>query len=242
MIKFSLKEVMYLVLATLALGFIFGFDDKRPSFEFFQWFFNFLLVSLVSGVVVFCYALSQKFAADHFSCSSEFKLWGIKKYGFRPYHHFKSELPLGILIGVLVAFLSVGKAFFAAVASFDLHEERHRRVGRRFINLTSMEVAFISLSGVFSSLFLAFVFGIFKFEIGVLVASWFALFHMIPLPGLDGLKVFFASISLFVFSAAFVIFSVVLLSVVTSWIALLISFVLAVILFGLFFYYKVYLS
>ncbi len=232
----------HLVFATLALGFIFGFDDGRPSFEFVYWLFNYVRVCFACVAVLLAYALAQKLVADHFGCSVEFRLWTVKRYGFRPYNKFKHPIPLGVIVGILVAFLSAGKFFFPGVASFKLAEQRHRRVGRRFLNVTGWELSRIALSGVFAALLVAFVFSIFGFRQVVLIASLFAVFQLLPIPGLDGVKVFFGSMALFAFSAAFVLVSAILLNFVSAFTALFVSFVGASIFGIMFFYYRVYSS
>ncbi len=243
MIKFTKKEVLHLVVAILALGFVFGFDDKRPSFNFSYWLLNYIRICLASAAVLLSYALAQKIVAEHYSCSSEFKLWALQRFGFRPEYKTKRPLPIGIIIGILAAFLSAGKFPFAAFASFNIIEERHRRVGRKFINVTAIETAKVALSGVFAALLIAFVLSALHLSKEVaLIASLFAFFQMIPLPNLDGAKVFFASMPLFAFSAAFVILSALLLIFVSAGSAFFYSFIGAGIFFIMFFYYRVYLS
>jgi len=243
MVSFTKKEVMHLVFATLALGFVFGFDDKRPSFELVFWLFNYFRVCLICASVLLSYALAQKLAANHYGCSSEFCLWSVQRYGFRPYNRFKNPLPVGVIIGILVAFLSAGKFFFAAVASSTIIEQRHRRVGRKYINMTAIEIAKIALSGVFAALLLAFLFSAFHFsKQSVLIASLFAGFQIIPIPHLDGIKILFGSLPLFAFSAAFVILSVLLVNLVSAGSAFFYSLVAAGVFFILFFYYRIYSS
>ncbi len=243
MIKFTKKEVLHLVLAILALGFVFGFDDKRPSFNLFYWLLNYFRVCLASAAVLLSYALVQKIVAEHYSCSSEFRLWSLQRFGFRPEYKAKRPFPVGIVLGILIAFLSAGKLPFAAFASFNIKEERYRRVGRKYINITALETAKVALSGVFAALLIAFILSALHLskEI-VLIASLFAFFQMIPLPHLDGAKVFFASMPLFAFSAAFIILSALLLNFVSAGPAFFYSFIGAGIFFIMFFYYRVYLS
>ncbi|MFH1210719.1 MAG: hypothetical protein V1645_02270 [archaeon] len=242
MVSFSGKEVGHLVFATLALGVVFGFDDGRESFIVSLWFLNFFRVCLISAAVLLAYSLAQKLVANHYGCSSEFRLWSVQRYWFKPINKFKRPMPLGVIVGLLVAFLSSGKLFFAGVASFDLIEERYRRVGRKYLNVTAIEVAKIALSGVFASLLLAYIMAGFGFKDFVFVATLFSVFQMIPLPHLDGVRIFFGSIPIFAFSAAFVLLSALLLNLVSASTAFFFSFIAAGIFFIMFFYYRTYSS
>jgi len=242
MVSFTGKEVKHLVFATLALAFVFGFDDGRPSFELVFWLANYVRLCFVAAAVLLVYTLAQKLVADRYSCFSEFRLWTVRRYGFRPQNKFKHPMPLGVIIGFLVAFLSSGKLFFPALASFELTEERHRRIGRRYINVTGVEIAKIALAGVFAALLLAFIFSVFNFREVVFVASLFAVFQMLPIPGLDGVKVFFGSLAYFATSAAFVLVSAILLNFVSGLTAFFIAFIAAGVFGIMFYYYRVYSS
>lgn len=241
MVSFTKREVNHLIFATLALGFIFGFNDKRPSFDLVYWLLNFFRICLASVAVLLSYALAQKLVAEHYGCSSVFSLWTIQRYGFKPYTKLKRPFPLGVLIGFIVAFLSQGKLFFAAMASSSITEHRYKRVGRRFVNVTANETAKIALSGVFAALLLAFLVSALHLSSQlVLIASLFAVFQLVPLPGLDGIKVFFGSMPMFAFSAAFVLVSAILLNFISGLSALFYGFIAAGVFFILFFYYRVY--
>ena len=242
MVSFNGKEVLHLVFATLALAFIFAFDDGRPTFILSLWLLNFFRMALICAAVLLSYVIAQKIIAERYGCSTEFRMWSLQRYGFRPYSKFKRPMPIGALVGIIVAFLSSGKLFFAAAGSFEVVEHRYRRVGRKYINITAMELAKIALSGVLASLLLAYVMAALGFKEFVLVATLFSVFQMIPLPNLDGIKVFFASLPFFAFSAAFVLVSTILLNLVSASTALFFSFIAAGVFFIMFFYYRTYSS
>jgi hypothetical protein len=241
MVNFTGKEVRHLVVAALALGFVFGFDDKSPTFVLSHWLFNYFLVCLASAAVLLAYALAQKLVADRYGASSEFRLWSVQRFGFRPESKFQTRIPIGILIGIIVAFLSAGKFFFAGVASFELSEHRYKRIGRKYLNVTAMELGKIALAGVFAALLLSYVFSALHLNQQIiLISSLFAVFQMIPLPHLDGVKVFFGSLGLFGFSAAFVLISALLVNFIPAGSALFYSLAGAGVFFILFFYYRIY--
>ncbi|MEM4244740.1 MAG: hypothetical protein QXR60_00855 [Candidatus Nanoarchaeia archaeon] len=243
MVSFTKREVWYLIFATLALGFVFGFDDGRPEFVLSYWLLNFFRVCLACFAVLLAYALAQKLVANHYGCSAEFSLWTVQRYGFRPYAKFKRPFPIGVLIGFIVAVLSQGKFFFADMASVNFMEQRQRRIGRKYLNVTASEIAKIALAGVFAALLIALLASILNLgkEL-VLVASLFAVYQMLPLPNLDGIKIFFGSLPMFAFSAAFVLLCAILLNFISGFSAVFYAFIAASIFFILFFYYRVYSS
>ena len=70
----------------------------------------------------------------------------------------------------------------------------------------------------------------------VFVCSITAVCYMLPLPGLDGIKVLFGSRLLYVFSAAFILISAFLLNFLNGFIVLGVSLAIALIILANYFY------
>lgn len=238
---FTKKEVVHLLISVFVLGLVFGFDDRNSSFVFGQWFTNFLGFILMVAVVVLFRELVIKIFARRHDAKSEYEIWGIGRIWFTQEGKLSKKMPFGIILAVILTLASSGRLFFTAIGSHKLEENKLARVGRKHSTINYFEEAQIISMGILSSLFLAVVgliFGkIFNITVSDFVAVNFfiALFNMIPFSTLDGAKIFFGSLLMYIFILVFVIaaFLVIQFSIIFG---LLIVFLLASIATGIYFY------
>jgi|GEM_PF-2155356 len=212
---FSRKEVGAFFICAVVLTIIFGFNDGAETFIFLNWFNNMLMVLFVVLICMVVYVFAQKVAAKSFNAFTVFKVWKISR--FRVAHKKlnlknKEAVPLGILVGILLALLSFGKAFWTGIWSNDVDYKSHKRVGRDKIVITEYETAKIIFAGpaaliVFSVILTWFLNAGYNVEFVRNVAFLIGFINMIPLPGMDGSRVFFSSKMMWVFGAIFMFLS-----------------------------------
>lgn len=242
------KEIRHFILTILIVTFVFAFDDKRATFELSYWLSNFFRVMLAVAVIVLVHYMGHKFAARHYNVIAEHRVWGIGRYSFVTKAYFKKikSFPLGAVLAIIISFLSNGKFFFTAVESINLRVEEHKRLGRRWLKLTELETARIALAGPFANILFAFLIQLFNssgmFDQLVLMNCVYAIYHMIPISQLDGTKVFFGSIILYVFGVVFIAMSFLLLQLLTVGTAFFIAVTVAAIATVIFFYVRIYLG
>lgn len=214
--EYTKKEITYLLIVTVILAFVFGFNDNRETFEISYWLANFAKMLVIVGLSVFVHDFAHDIAAKKYGFISEYRLWGIKKFRLfgkdkfpRTYSLFGrkitvSSFPIGILIALLVTLLSNGRLFFTAISSYGLMVKRSYRLGKRFVEVTDFEEAKIALAGPMANVLVAILFGAFNgsgiFTDIILINSLMPVFDMLPLPGLDGFKVFAGSKAMYVFT------------------------------------------
>ncbi len=237
---FTKREIIHLIISVVVLGFVFGFDDGSSTFIFSNWFRNLLLIILIVAIAVLFRELVIKLMARRHEAISEYEIWNIKRVWF------DKELPFGFPLGIILTlFLSVGslgKAFFTAIGVHKISEYKSARTGRKHSSLDYFEEAQICSVGILSSLFLAvigiLVGRIFGINMSLFVSTNFfiALFNMIPLSSLDGAKIFFGSLLMYIFILVFVVVAFLLIkySVILG---LLVAFIIATIAVGVYFFY-----
>ncbi|HLD15615.1 MAG TPA: hypothetical protein VJB94_03485 [Candidatus Nanoarchaeia archaeon] len=244
---FNKTEVKHLVVSALVLGFVFGFDDGRSSFMFSYWILNFLKFALFSLIVLVVQELGQKLIASRSGCTTEHRVWKIKRYGFSKSREF-SKLPFGIeslylgfILPILIVILSSGQLKFAAVGLSLISINPMYRLGRKYTHLTDFETAKIALTGPLTAMLFALILKMFPATAIttnlIVISTAFALSNIIPLPKLDGAETFFGSKPLFVFGAAFIIGCYYLIIYLHLFTALILSLMIAAILLVLYYYY-----
>lgn len=252
---FRKPEIKDLIISILILGFVFGFDDGKKTFELTPWLLNFIKICLLSTIALLVHHLSQKITAKKFGCQTKHEIWRIKHYWFGAKSHFPITLhfgftkiilnsfPLGIFLPIIITFLSDGQLFFAATAMCLISVNKAHRIGRKYIRLTNYETAKITLAGPLANILLAIILKIFSgfnpiFDQLILINSMLAISNMIPLPHLDGGSIYFGSRPLFAFSFAFIFGCVILLNHLTIISTLILSMLIAIILVALYFCFR----
>ena len=172
---FSWKEIQHLLIAWLALGLAFSIsyiNDLRLFMEVF-------MISLLTvGTGFIGHELTHKFVAQRYGCLAEFRMW-----------------PLGLIFALFFAVISEGRFIFAAPGAVYITPVSF---GLGSV-ITNRENGIISLSGPLTNALLALIFfpltfysgllyeiGLFGFFINLLLAA----FNLIPIPPMDGYKVF----------------------------------------------------
>ena len=238
---FMKKESAALLVSVIVLAFVFGFDDGREVFILSGWLANFFLVFIAVFVSVLFRELIFKWFAGRHDATSEYSIWNVNQAWFGK--KFERGFPFGILIALILAFGSAGKFFFTAVGMHNLKENRHARVGRKYIFLEYSEEAKIASMGILSHLFLAslgLLFGnFFGWNIATFVSINFfmALFNMLPFSNLDGAKIFFGSLMTYLFLIVFLVAAFLLIDInlILGWLIALIAGLIILFVYYFFF-------
>jgi Zn-dependent protease len=193
--RFSKEEIEACVISVLALAFIVSFDEwgYGDKFDFNVGLSHFLSAIVIVGIVLGLQIVVTKIQALQWGFRAEYKLWWY-----------------GIIIGLGVAFFSgtvinqAGGAFiiwFLAPGGIFFHHMSYHRLGwfRYGVNLT--ETALCCLLGSLSSIALAIVIklllyifpeSLFLYKF-LVVSLWLAFFSILPIPPLNGSRIFFWS-------------------------------------------------
>lgn len=193
--RFSKSEIEASVISVLILAFIISFGEwgYGDTFDFRIGLINLFKSIIIVGIVLGLQIIVIKMMALQWGYRAEFKLWWY-----------------GLLIGLGMAFFSasvtgsLGKPFviwFLAPGGIFFHHLSVHRLGWFRYGVNVIETGISCLVGSLSTLVLALIFKILLsifpesvfFYKGMVVSLWYAFFSMLPIPPLNGSRVFFYS-------------------------------------------------
>jgi len=179
-------EIFTIVLAATILAISISFRDSA---------------FLYPGIVIFLIiiganVLIKKAVGYLLEIDVKTKFWSIYQWGFRKDAHFRKPLPM-LWLPLLLSLFTKGLLWWMAILEFDITPKTERVAKRhglyRFTQLTEWHVGWIAAWGIILNLVLAIIAYIAGFETFARLSIYFAAWSVIPLPGLDGLKIFFSS-------------------------------------------------
>jgi hypothetical protein len=242
---FDKKEMRSIIIGALVLGFVFsfrewGYGEVNVSIGI----VNLIRSAILSFIVLLIYQSSHKLIARKYGANSTFRLWGLNRYWFVTKAKIENmnffgkkfkRINMGVTLPILLALLSNGVITFGAVGSSEVTEVSRRLIGKKHRYLTEYELGKIHLVGPLTILLFSLIIHQFQgFGSLVQISYTIALFSMIPFSGLDGAKVFFGSIPLYILGAGFMLATVILMQIVSPIWTLILAGVIAFILLTLF--------
>ena len=185
------------------MGFVFGFDDGRASFNIILYMFNIIKYVILAFIVLLVYVQTQKFFAKKAGSSIKITLWNAKWFKL-PFGKKKHSLFLWILVPITISLISKGQLFFASILSPEFIEHPKYRIERKYSKLTEFDRSKILASAPLCLFLFALIINPLLEDLSF-VSSIVALFSMLPIPGLAGVGIFFGSKPLYIFTLVFII-------------------------------------
>jgi Zn-dependent protease len=199
---FKAKEAFSIILAALVIGYLISF--KALSWQ------TFASGAGLALLMLFIHHLGQKFTALFYDCSTESRLWTVKQFSFAKSAHFRFDFPMWAMLPVFAVIFSFGLIKWLAVTTFEACP-LPARVHRKYAELTEFDLGLIAVGGLFFNALLAIISQAFGYNEFAMLNLYFILFNLIPVSTLDGGKIFFGSVMLWVFSAVFAVIMIILL-------------------------------
>lgn len=186
--KFSKDELKALVITIVVLTFIMAFNDKRPEFSVVYWTSNFLLWLAIVAVSVMIHHAGHRLIAIKIGFKVEFRLWWY-----------------GLGAGLIMALITRGTIPLLLPGGIYVHHLAAHRLGAFRYGPNVVAISIIAMMGPLFNIFLATIvktlqiwvpFGLLNTAIVDRIFIFnllFAMFTLLPIPPLDGSRMFFHS-------------------------------------------------
>lgn len=238
-ITFTKKELLTLLVAAIVIALTIAFDDKQPAFILKDWLMNYLATFLLTLLALTIFASATKWQASKSKSAAHIELWSITRVGWSASAKAKTPFYTGVIIPLMLAILSGGKVPFGAATKYSLQTNPVHRIGKEFIRLTDYEQAKIATYAPTLLTFIAVIMRLFNSPLAdrlSYIMLVIAVTNMLPLPSLNGMKAFFGSRLLYIFTSAMILITLPLINVVKPLTLILIAFIFGI--FILFFTYE----
>jgi Zn-dependent protease len=198
---FEAKEISWIIIALIVFEFVILFPFPSSLNPF-------LLLTPV--LILSVNLISKKIAASKFSIKIKYKIWEFERYSLHEHSHLKKPFPIGLVFPVLLSFLSMGVMRVFLFLQFDAENIAKKRIlKKRGINqrteINESDLAFASFWGFFSLIILAIIgsFSVIEpfFPFLSKYAVFYGIWNLLPISELDGSKLFFGSMILWILTA-----------------------------------------
>ncbi len=190
------KESAIIILVTLVFALTISLFESTEIF---------LYILLASLVVILINTFAKKITAFVLDSEIEIKLWEMKQYGFKKHWHFKKPVPIGVLLPLIVTFLSVGNLIWLSSLVFDVKAKIYRTARRwglyTFSEMTEWHIGLIAGWGIIATLVFSILGYLAGFTDFTKISIYYAFFNMLPIANLDGNKIYFGNVILWSFLA-----------------------------------------
>lgn len=195
------KEMTGIIIAVVLMALILGFSENELKL-------NVILSSLlISAIVILISVFAKKITASYLDLELENKTWEFRRYGISAREYLKRPFPIGLILPLLLAFISGGVVKFLALLQFEvktLPSRVAKKYGlRRFSGIMEWDDALIAFYSAVPLLILAIACSYVNAAFFISLAKFSFLYvfsNLLPISKLDGTRLFFGSKPLFIFT------------------------------------------
>jgi len=223
--KFTPSELRGLIISILVIAFIISFDEwGKESFTFGIGLFNFFNALLIVALSVLVHDAGQRLWALAIGYRLEFRMWSF-----------------GLIVSLIITFLNNGRVKYLWIVlpgGFMIHHLAGHRLGWFRHGINYFGQAMVALAGplfTFMLIILLRVISVFSsnplISKAIIFNVVYTIINFLPIPPLDGSKIYFGSRMLYAFVVPAMIVAVILVVVnAPIFLSLVISFLVGTIL------------
>ena len=223
--RFTQHELRGLIIAVIAIAFLISFDEwGKESFNFGVGLYNFFNAVLIVALSVLVHDAGQRLWALAIGYRLEFRMWSF-----------------GLVASLIIAFLNNGRIKYLWLilpGGFMLHHLAGHRLGWFRYGINYFGQAMVALAGplfTFMLIILLRVLSVFSsntlLDKAIIFNVVYMIINLLPIPPLDGSKIYFGSRMLYAFAVPAMIVAIILVVVnVPIFLSLIISFLIAIVL------------
>lgn len=217
--KFSSKEFKHFIITVLIIGFIIGFNDKRPTSSMDSYYIFFMIFSIFAAAFALFFKL---FIQRYF----------LYKFGYAPTYAYSIN---SLLIGIVLIFATEGKLWFLVPGFTVPTLLQAERLGKWRHGFRILDHARGLAFGIWALVFFTIFLKIFQTPDSILlnhiitINLAIAFYSSLPLPECDGLYILYGGYRwMWVLTMSFVIAAWIMIKLLSSvWIILFGSVIIA---------------
>lgn len=227
---FTSAEIRSLAATVLIVAFIISFADwgKGATPDLTEGLFNFLIAVIITAVTFFVRESVRRIAALSVGYRAEYKVWWW-----------------GLLLGLVIVFISRGYVWILLPGGILLHHLAGHRLGHFRYGLNFFGLGMVSMTAPIANVVMAVIIKSVNLYLnsGVLTKAVYlnlllAIFSVLPIPPMDGSKMFFGSRMVYSFMFIAIILASALLFVnIPIWISIFGSLAAAFVCWLLYYIY-----
>ncbi len=224
--RFHPQEIKALAISILVIAFVWGLDDKQPTFVAAHWTANMVQVFIIVLLAFFVHISGQKLLGLWHGYRVEYYMW-----------------PTGLLSSLILGIISLGKLTIMLPGGLQIHHLSKQRIGEFRYGINAFQSAIVAGAGPIANVLFAMFGKTVQLILGIGSSPFidhlyifnlvFAVFMLLPLPNLPGMMMFWGSRLAYVFFFG-AILSYILLVYLFSVYSLIWAIVLGAVIWGLY--------
>ena len=227
---FTPSEIRGLIATVFVIAFIISFKEWGTGnvVDISSGILNLIIAILITAISLFIHESAHRMSSLYVGLRAEYKPWTF-----------------GLIFGLIIAFLSNGKIWILLPGGFVVHHLPGHRIGWWRYDIAYVTLGMLALWGTLTTLFFALLLKVLNnlvsnpiFEKAILLNIALVIYTMLPLPPLNGSKLFYGSRMIYVFSSLFVVATSILLIIdINPWLSVVSAFIVSIIGWVLYYYY-----
>ena len=185
---FTKKELTWMIIFILIMGFILGFSEK-PDFTYY--FF------LISAIIIVSHILVKKLFAIYFAVRIEHKPFYWQRWGWYERSHLRWPIPMGLILPFFLSLFSLGIVKMLWFFEFNLTPTKKKSLRVRGMHrreeVNETDFALIAFWGFIWLLVLAIIASFLHHPDLAKYAVFYGLWNLIPIAWLDGSRLFYGT-------------------------------------------------